>query len=181
MTRPREGILRKNVDSSTINQPETTRRSGWPSLNPGSASNPGRDSNMTDLFARARPAPETAPRRSLTPQSHPFLKMPKTLQETQKQMTKEEQSVTTKKSNGSSKRVRFQETSPQQAVRQSKAKLVLKAWQTFNNQLFDINNEGDKEDDPELNNVMENMLNMNWVYMHKQGVERLAELANSEE
>lgn len=121
-------------------------------------------------------------------QSHPLLKMPKS-QQTQghsfliapKSQQQEKQPAPIRRSTGRLQSIPAQDISPQQVVRKLKAKQVRKAWETFNNTLFDINNEGDVEEDPEMNDLMERMMDMNWRYLHQEGVAALMELAEEED
>lgn len=121
-------------------------------------------------------------------QSHPLLKMPKSQQTqghsfliTPKSQRQEKQPVPTRRSTGGLQTTPAQDISPQQVVRKFKAKQVRKAWETFNNTLFDINNEGDVEKDPEMNDLMERIMDMNWRYLHQEGVAALMELAEEED
>lgn len=120
-------------------------------------------------------------------QSQPLLKMPKS-QQTQgnsllnmpKNQQQAKQPVPTRKSTGRLQTTPAREISPQQVIRKFKAKQVREAWETFNNTLFDINNEGDVEEDSEMNDLMERMMDMNWRYLHQEGVAALMELAEEE-
>ncbi|KAF7522663.1 hypothetical protein G7054_g12065 [Neopestalotiopsis clavispora] len=148
----------------------------------------GRGADSTGWFAQDQPTPAT-PRAVNAPQAHPFIKMPRdqpgiTQAQQQEQLYKKgllfQQLDPPRRGKGSSKSVRFS-PSPRQAVRQSKSRLVERAWRIFNNEVFDIHNEGGGEDDPELHGLMENMLNMMWDHIHQKGVVPLIELASREE
>ncbi|KAK6206527.1 hypothetical protein LQW54_007710 [Pestalotiopsis sp. IQ-011] len=103
-----------------------------------------------------------------------FMDMPKSQQQAK-------QPVPTRRSTVRLPTTPAREISPQQVIRKFKAKQVREAWETFNNTLFDINNEGDVEEDSEMNDLMERMMDMNWRYLHQEGVAALMELAEEED
>ncbi|KAI0124947.1 hypothetical protein BJ170DRAFT_635806, partial [Xylariales sp. AK1849] len=98
----------------------------------------------------------------------PKLKMPPGLTAPQQQLASEP--LTPNRSDAHA-------TSSRMAARRSKAERILQAWQTFNDELLDVDQEPDEEEDDDIYAVLSYMVRISRDYLHGKGVKRLLDLA----